>query len=250
MFQRLQKLTIDNSPTILTGVAVAGTVVTAVLTGKATFHYTKFLAEEGYYDRDYKFERTTREHVEKAWKLYIPAATTSLLTVTCIIGANRIGTRRAAAVAAAYTLSERAFSEYREKVVEKLGAKKEQAVRDELAQDRVRRNPINSSQLIIVNGKSVMCFEAYTGRYFLSDMETIRQAVNTINHKINTDQYASLTDFYWELGLPKTSISDDVGWNTDKLLDVDYSATMMEDGTPCMSIDYTVAPIRDFYRFQ
>ena len=183
LLKRAQKLTIDHSPAILTAVAVTGTVTTAYLTGRATVKAVEILNEErsqqAYQGRvqiqhHEQILLTDREKVALTWRLYIPAVSTGLLTVTCIIGANRIGTRRAAAVAAAYTLSEKAFVEYRDKVVEKLGEKKEQDLRDELAQDKVTRNPGNSSQLVIVDGKSVLCHEAYTGRYFISDMETLR----------------------------------------------------------------------------
>lgn len=246
--RRAGKLVIDNSPAILTGMAVAGTVMTAYLTGKASVEYTRRLAEEGYYDRDYKFERTPREHVEQAWMLYIPAATTSLLTVACIIGANQIGTRRAAAVAAAYTLSEKAFTEYREKIVERIGVKKEQGLRDELAQDRVTKNVGDSNEIVIVSGTSVLCYEAFTGRYFISDMETLRGAQNDINFKINSSYYASLSDFYEKVGLPTTAFSDEVGWNSDKLLELKFSTVLSNDSRPCIAIDFSVAPVRDYYR--
>jgi hypothetical protein len=250
LLKRAQKITIDNSPAILTAVAVTGTVTTAYLTGRASIKAAEILAaEEGrqqYTRVGLKLE--PKEKVALTWKLYIPAVSTGLLTVTCIIGANRIGTRRAAAVAAAYTLSEKAFVEYRDKVVEKLGDKKEQDLRDELAQDKVTKNPGNSSKLVIVDGKSVLCYEAYTGRYFISDMETLRKAQNDINFRVNNDYYASLTDFYNEIGLTQTSISDEVGWNADKLLDLKFSTTMSEDGRPCIVIDYAVAPVRDYHR--
>jgi hypothetical protein len=240
-FKKLQKLAIDNSPTILTGIAVAGTVTTAYLTGKATYKAAQILSEESPY-------LEPKEKVLLTWKLYIPAAGTGMLTVISIIGANRIGTRRAAALVSAYTLSEKMFDEYKDKVVEKIGQKKEQEVRDELAQDRVNRNPVNENSVIIIGGKSVLCYEAYTGRYFLSDMETLKKAQNDVNYMVNNNFYASLTDFYDKVGLPKTSISDEVGWNCNKLLELNFSTAITEDGRPCLTIDYQVEPIRDFHR--
>lgn len=249
MFKRAQKLAIDNSPAILSAVAVTGTVATAFLAGKATIKAVDIIrereAEDGFAEDPHI---RMRHRVELTWQLYIPAVTTGALTITCIIGANRIGTRRAAAMAAAFTLSEKAFEEYRTKVVEKIGEKKEQQVRDELAQDRVRREPANSSQLVIIDGKSVLCYESFTGRYFISDMETLRKAQNDINHLVNNSYYASLTDFYNEIGLSATSMSDEVGWNADKLLELKFSTVLSEDGRPCIAIDYAVAPVRDYYR--
>ena len=249
LFKRAQRLAIDNSPTILTAVAVTDVVTTAYLTGKATVKAVELIREdEALGGTAGDLRQRAKARAQLTWKLYVPPVTTGLLTVTCIIGANRIGTRRAAAVAAAYTLSEKAFLEYRDKVVEKLGDKKEQSLRDELAQERVTRNPGDSSKLVIIDGKSVLCYEAFTGRYFISDMETLRKAQNDINHQVNNQYYASLTDFYELVGLTSTSMSDEVGWNADKLLDLKFSTTMSEDGRPCIVIDYAVAPVRDYSR--
>jgi hypothetical protein len=157
---------------------------------------------------------------------------------------------RAAAVAAAYTLSEKAFSEYKDKVVEKLGDKKEQAIRDEIAQEQVTRNPVPESQIIIMDGSSVLCREAFTGRYFLSDMETLRKAANDLNHQINNNYYAALTDLYDLIGLEHTSYSDEVGWNADKLLEMNFSTALTDGGKPVIVMDYAVVPIRGYARCQ
>lgn len=238
----------DNSPAILTVLAVTGTVTTAILTGRATFAYMKELAEEGYYDRDYKFERTVKEHVEKAWTLFIPAVITGSITVACVIGANRIGSKRAAMLAAAFTLSEKSFTEYREKITEKLGAKKEQAARDEIAQDQVRRNPPRGD-LVVINSGQVLCYEAYAGRYFLSDMESLRKAENDINRQINNDSFASLADLYDMLGLKHTDMSQEMGWNSDQIVEFKFSTVLSEDNRPCISFTFVAYPIRNYAQF-
>ena len=242
--KHVEKFTVDNSPAILSAVAVTGTVTTAFLTGKATLKATTLMAGEVINgEESYGAKEFTRRH----WKLYIPPVATGALTIACIVGANRIGTRRAAAMAAAYSLSERAFSEYREKIIEKLGATKEQAARDDLAQDRVKKNPVSKAEVIVAGG-DVLCYEAFTGRYFKSDMETLKKAQNDLNYKVLNDYYASLSDFYELLGLPRTSISEDLGWNCDKMLELEFSTVMSDDGRPCISIEYHVEPIRDYYR--
>lgn len=240
IFNRVVKFTSDNSPAILTGMAVAGTVATAYLTGRATFKAAEIISQ-GPGDWD------NREIIEETWQLYIPPVVSAATTITCIVMAHRIGTRRAAAMAAAFALSEKAFEEYQKKVVEKLGAKKEQAARDEIAQERVKANPKGSREVIVVGGE-VLCYEAYTGRYFTSRMEDLKRAQNKINHQVNNDYYASLTDFYNEVGLSPTSMSDEVGWNVNKLLELEFSAVIADDGSPCISIEFKVEPIRGYAR--
>jgi hypothetical protein len=244
--KRLGKFTADNSPAILTGIAVAGTITTAYLTGKASVKAAEILRDEAI-----RWDVPTRELkpkyvVEAVWKLYIPAVSSAALTVACIVGANQIGTRRATAMAAAYSLTERAYAEYKDKVVEKIGSNKERALRDEIQQDRVNNYP--ASREIIVSGLDVLCYDKFTGRYFSSDMETLKKAQNDTNYQVNNEYYASLTDFYNRIGLRPTGMSDEVGWNSDRLLELSFSSVISEDGRPCLAFEFVVVPVRGFYR--
>lgn len=255
--KRAEKLVFDNSPSILTAIGVTGTVTTAYLTGKATFKAADILTREQK-TLDNKYKAGEPDHVldfkEKAtlvWKLYIPAIGTGVLTIVCIICANRIGTRRAAAVAAAYSISEKAFAEYKDKVVKQIGEGKEKKVRDEIAQDRVNQNPVGNR--IVLSGKGngdILCYEAFTDRYFKSDMETIKKAQNELNFEILNNSYATLSDFYRLVGLPNTSMSSEVGWNSDKIMELNITTVLSEDDVPCISIDYDVAPIREYDQFK
>lgn len=257
--KRFEKLVTDNSPAILTVIGVTGTLTTAYLTGKASFKAAQIIEENeptigvrrNPVTNDVEMDREPldiKEKTELVWKLYIPAAGTAVMTVACIIAANRIGTRRAASLAAAYSLSQNAIAEYREKVFEKVGERKEQAFRDELAQERVNKNPPSNNEVIIAGGGNVLCHDEFTGRYFTSDMQSLRKAWNDVNHQVLNSYYASLTDFYDLIGLPKTSSSDEVGWNSDKLLELKFSAVMTEDDQPCISIDFATVPIRGYSR--
>ena len=231
---RAEKLTRDNSSTILTALAVSGTITTAYLAAKATFKigYDKRAGDEAG-----RHPATPKEYVKKYWRGYIPTAVSGTVTVACIVTASKINSRRAAALTAAYSLSEKAYSEYREKVIETLGEKKEKKVRDELAEARINNNPPPNSNVVLAGTGDVLCCEAWTGRYFLSNMETLRQAVNTVNAKINRENEATLSDFYYLIGLPTTSSSSYSGWTSDKLMKIDPSA-ILHEGRPCMVFEY------------
>lgn len=244
LVKQAERLIVNNSPVILTAIGVAGTLTTAYLTGKATFKAADIISDnESSYD-----PLEPKDKFQLVWKLYIPAAGTAALTVASIICANRISGRRAAALAAAYSISERAFDEYKTKVIEKMGEKKEQTVRDEIAQDRLDRNPVSTREVIIAGGGDVLCYDAYTGRYFTSSVEAVRKAENDINHRLIHDHYASLTDFYDLIGLPAVRVSDEVGWNLDTLLEVDISAGMADDTKPCLVLSFEVSPARQYFR--
>ena len=244
--KRVEKVVTDNSPVILTSIGVAGTVGTAILTGRASIKAVRLLdlAEE---NANIKTD-TNIDKAKLVWTYYIPPVAVGSCTVAAIIFANRIGTRRAAAIAAAYTVTERAFEEYRDKVVETVGELKEQKIRDSVAQDKVDANPV-SERTIIVGTGDVLCMEAYTGRYFMSNHETIRKAENDLREQVMNEGYASLGDLYSSLNLPRTSDCEDVGWSTDKSPRISISATVAEDGKPCLVMSYDVSPIRGYYRF-
>jgi hypothetical protein len=248
IIKTVRKFTGDNSPMILTAVGVTGTIATAVLTHKAATKAERIKAAEiREVEAGRRFSMDRKETVRLTWKLYIPPVSTGVMTVAAIVGANHISTRRAAAMAAAYSISERAFSEYKEKVVEKLGESKHRSVRDELAQDRVNKD--SSSREVIITGKGEVLFkDGFSGRYFKSDMQTVRSAVNDLNQQVIHNNYASLTDFYTILALEATSFSDEVGWNVDNLLEIEFSTAMTEDKEPCIVMDFQATPIRGYHR--
>lgn len=242
LLKRLEKATIDNSPAILTAIGITGTLATAYLTGKSTIKAIRLLDQEDQ-------PMSPKEVVKKTWTLYIPPATTCVLTIGAIYGANHVSTRRATAMATAYSISERAFNEYRDKVVEKIGENKERAVRDELAQDRVSASDTEDKTVVITDGGEVLCYDQFSGRYFKSSMEAIRSAENEINHRILNEGYACVSDLYELLGLPTTSFSEEVGWNHTKLLHIIYSTVLSKDGKPCIAIDFDLHPNRKFSYF-
>lgn len=253
---RTSKTLTDNSPAILTGLAVAGTVVTVYLTGRASFKAAAILEKErgeriiNQGDAGFGVQIDPKEKVHLVWKEYIPAASTLLATLVFVVGANRIGARRAAGLAAAYALSERTYDAYKDKIVEKLGERKEQAFRDEIAQDRITQNPPSVNLLAYEETGSVLCCDLFTGRYLLSDMESLRRAENDINYMVMHNYYASLSDFYDRIGLERTSMSDDFGWNADKMMELEFSHALTPSGKPCLTFNFRVAPIRGYHRLQ
>lgn len=248
------KLVADNSPAILTAIGVTGVVTTAYLTGKATFKAAEIIENERYKRSinrtgvsDSPMAIDNKERLQLVWKLYIPAFGVGSMSIAAIIFANRIGTRRTAAMTAAYAITERAYSEYKDKVVDTIGKNKEVKIRDEIAQDRVNKLPPNQQVIVTGNGEQIF-MDAYSGRTFMSTMESVKQAQNKLNHELLNHGYASLSDLYSHLGLSPTKISDDVGWNSDKLMEMTFSTTFTDEMKSCVVVDFNVAPIRNFFR--
>jgi hypothetical protein len=255
----------NNSPAILSGIAVAGVIGTAALAVKATpkaglsigyAEITKNHPSAPYWDEETKKEMfasaddyvslTIVEVVKATWKLYLPAGITGVATIACIIGANQIGTRRNAALLGAYTLVDTAFREYKDEVVKQIGAVKEQKVNDEVIKRHIDENPPKDTQIIITGGGDQLCYESLTGRYFKSDTETIRRCENDINASIFKDLYASLNEFWGLLGLASTTLGDELGFNIEHPVQTVFTSVLAPDGRACLALGYTSLPIKEY----
>jgi hypothetical protein len=237
----IERFFIDNSPLILTVVGVGGTVTTAVLAGQASFKAAKIL--EDLHKDIPKEDQSIEEDLKAVWQFYIPTVVFGALTVSAIVFSNRISTRRATALAAAYSLSERAYAEYREKVIERVGKAKEEQVRHDVAQAQVDKNPVTN--VIFTKVEGTLCLDSITGRYFKSNIDVLKRKQNEINSNILRNGYASLYDFYKEIGIPPTEFSGEIGW-TD-IFEIYFSATITEDNEPCIVLNYSALPIRNLY---
>lgn len=243
--RNLGKFATDNSPTILTAFGVGGLLSTVVLAVRAT---PQVMRNIDAVDINHERPPTVIEKIRVSWRAYLPAVVVGGVTIVCIIKANSINTRRNAAVIGLYTLTENAFHEYKAKVVETIGSTKEDKVRAELAQDRVRQYPPGESSTVMIVGTDVLCFDTFTGRYFQSNAEAIRKAQNDINLQCINDMYASHNDFYRAVGLPPVDVGEEVGWTTSNTMEIKFSTVLTEDNRPCMSLEYRVAPIRNFHK--
>ena len=195
-----------HSPEILTGIGIAGMIGTTILAVKATPKALDLIARKEYEEQR---DLTAMETVKAAWKPYVPAVVVGTLSTACLVGANSVNLKRNAALAAAYTLSDTAFREYKEKVVETIGEKKEQSVKDKVAEKKVKENPPADEVTVIGKGPS-LCLEPLSMRYFNTDINTIKKAQNNINAQILSGVYgwATINDFYDELDLPHTETGD------------------------------------------
>ena len=263
IFKNFKGKAVKHSPAILTGFGIAGMITTTVLAVKATPKALSLLDEERYRQKrelidegvDVKdlegFKLKPVDTVKVAWKCYIPAVVSGFVSTACLIGANSVHTRRNTALLTAYNLVQTTFSEYKDKVVEEIGEKKEKTVRNKINQDKIKNDP-PVSKTVIVSGKGEqLCRDGVSGRYFYSDIDTIKRAINAINREMTYEMYVSLSDFYDQINLPHTDVSDYLGWNLDDgLVDIDFGTCLADDeehtGVPCITLDYLVAPRYDY----
>lgn len=242
----VQTAVTQHSPEILTGIGIAGMITTTILAVKATPKALKLLEGAQYEKKDHL---TTQEKMKACWKCYIPAAVTGTVSVACLIGASSVNARRNAALATAYKLSETALTEYKEKVVETIGEKKEQAVRDSIAKDKITNDPVNQKEIIITGKGDTLCYDSVFGRYFKSDIEKLKKIENELNRRMRNEMYISLNEFYYEVGLDYVAAGHDLGWDIDRgYIELDFSSQLTPDGVPCLVVSFGTPPKYDFRR--
>lgn len=165
IFNTVKKAVGKKSPEILIAFGIAGIITTTVLAVKATpkamekikeaekNKKEEFDRDHGYSELDTMFKLTKPEVVKATWKCYIPAAISGAASIACIVGANTVHSKRNAAIATAYKLSEKALTEYKEATIEEVGEEKVKAIKDRVAQKQLDNNPVNDSQ-VIITGRS------------------------------------------------------------------------------------------------
>lgn len=242
----------ENATALLTAGGVVGTTVTGVLAWRGGYKTGQKVQEHEYEARlrtpaGDSIEQTLskQDKIKLAALDALPPIVSGGATITAIVMSHRMSAQKAAALAAAYGVSQRHLDEYKAKIQEKLTHQKATSITDEIQQDRVNRHP-PSDNVIIVGTGPVLCYDAFSDRYFKSTAENIRRAVNVVNGEIDTGNECSLGVFYNELELPKTQFDDMLGWNINTPCKITISAMMVNDNEACLCVDFINFPIANY----
>ena len=245
----VKRLVVKHSPEILTGIGVASMLTSTVLAVQATPRAVRLMEEA---KKEQGVDKLTPvDTIKTTWKCYIPAVVSGVGGAACVIGAQTLSTKRGAALAAAYKLSETALTEYREQVIETIGETKEKVVRDKVAEKQVEKHPVHESEVIHTGKGQTKCLDPLSSRYFYSDIEVIRRAAVTVNEGLIHGMCgeALINEFYDELNLPHTDLGDRMGWTTDRLVKLDLGYAGDDNGNPIVVVGHENPPIYLGYSF-
>lgn len=259
-FKHAGVLVKKNSPHILTAIGIGGMLSATVMAVKATPKAMRLIeAEKAKREEDEKLKPV--DVVKVAWKPYIPAAVTTVVSVGCLVGANTVHAKRTAAFATAYKISETALKEYKEAAVEVVGEETAKEIKEKMVEKRLEK--IDEKKIETKGGRRCSCsvdmmpshnilyHDVLFDKYFYSDELTVEKAVLAINKKMFANQYASLNEFYDELGVDNTEIGEQLGWNISRDDELEVSANVLDwskDGRPCVLLEYHKAPEHDYYK--
>lgn len=243
MLKTIKPLMVKHEPEILMSMGLVGLVSSIFLAANATAKATKVVEEERY--RLNKEKLTKTEIIKAVWKLYIPTAVLTVVSVPCVIAGNRVSSKRNAALAAAYTLSETALEEYQNKTKEIVGEKKEKEIRDSVSQDKVNKD-YKPSSVLLTNGGDSLFKDELSGRYFKSSWNAIQKAANELNQKaIAGSDITTVNDWFEALGLEPIDGMDHLGWRVYDgrgLIQIELGSCLTPDNIPCGCIQYTNQP--------
>lgn len=229
-----------HSPEIWMGIGI-GAFVGGVIFGIMATPKAVQLMDEKKEELD-KDKLTPWETIKTTWKCYLPCVISCIGGIACVVNADEIHHKRNAALAAAYTMSETALTEYQSKVIDEIGEKKEKKIEEKLNEDKVNSNPPTDSNIENTGLGNTLCYDVVSSRYFRCDINVIHQAEARCTSKLhsNIDNTVTINDFYDEIGLEEMQpYGEYLVWRlTSDLTEIKVSPQSMnaENGEPVFII--------------
>lgn len=228
------------SPEILTGVGIATGVAAGVLAVRATLNVepviddirnnikgTERLKEESDITPQGLAQVKTQVYVQGALeltKLYWPAVSLGVASIACVVGAHGIMKKRNAALVVAYNAVEKSFSEYRDRVAEKLGEDVERDIKLDIRDEEVVDEETGKKKVVSTIGNAGISpyakffdeFSQYWDKNAEANLFFLRAQQNYANDRLLSRGHLFLNEVYEALGVPHTQAGAVVGWVLSK----------------------------------
>lgn len=231
-----------HAPLVLAASAIAGVVGTAALSAKAGIKAHETMKRVDPVDG----EHPTVSYIKNTWQTWLVPVATCALTATSIVLLHSTHKKRYAALMGLYVLGDKAFQEYRDSVEEVVSKKDKTQIREKQAEKLVSR--LENEPVQEARGGDTLVYDAFSGRAFRSDMETLRAAVNEFNHNLIMHNYGTVNEFYSLLSLEGIGAGEDLGWNSDYLLEMRYEASFILGSTePAICMEFRNKPSAAYY---
>ena len=235
-----------NGSSILTGLGIAGMLTSTGFAIYGTIKAVNILQEEqAYREERGEYEKLTKEEIFKlVWKQYIVSGITAGASIACLVGANKMNNKKITALTTAYKLSEDMFSNYKREVIKNIGAEAEEKIRHDVNKKHLEERPIKDKEVIFTGKGDTLFYDSLSGRYFRSDVNSIKESQNLFNHEIICENYCSLNNWYYHIGLDAIyPLGSDLGWNSEwGVMEVSFDSSIADNNEPCIVIDYNIKP--------
>lgn len=243
----------QHSPEILVVSGVVGIVGATVLACKATLKVNEITEEaaknldkiheagekgvtvagEEYTPEDVKKE-TSIVYVQtgvKLAKLYAPAVIVGAASITAILAGHNITRKRNVALATAYAAADKAFAEYRSRVVDRFGEALDRELRYNIKNKEVEEIVVNEdgTEAVVKKNVEVADLGDYSeyARFFDDgcngwtknpeyNLKFLRDQQKYANFLLKTQGFLFLNDVFKLLGIPCCEAGQYVGWLYDE----------------------------------
>lgn len=164
-------------------------------------------------------------------KLYGPSVLLGAASISCILASHHILNKRNAALAAAYSIVDNSFKEYRKRLIDRFGEEVDKELKYNIKAEEIEEKVIDENGEEKVEKKVVPVanptgYSDYAKFYDdgcagwtkdpeLNKMFLLRQQ-SYANDKLKREGYLFLNDVYEMLGIPKTKAGQVVGWVYDE----------------------------------
>ena len=243
-----------HSPEILIAAGIVGVVTSAVMACKATLKVNAVVEEakesiDKIHDATEKGETEAGESYSKEdskkdlaivyaqtglkfAKIYGPSVILGALSITSILASNNILRKRNVALGAAYATMDKAFKDYRGRVIERFGAEVDRQLKYNIKQEKIEETVIDPETGKTKKVKRTV--ETTDGTHFGSpyarfyddgckgwekDAELnllfLRAEQNFANDRLRSRGYLFLNEVYERLNIPVTRAGNCVGWVYD-----------------------------------
>ena len=160
-------------------------------------------------------------------KLYGPSVLLGAASIGCILASHRILNKRNAALAAAYSIVDKGFKEYRSRVIDRFGEETDKELKYNIKAEEIEEKVIDENGEEKVEKKVVPVanptgYSDYAKFYddgcagWSKDPELnlmfLKRQQNYANDKLKQQGHLFLNDVYEMLGIPHTKAGQIVGW--------------------------------------
>lgn len=246
----------DKLSTILSIVAVAGTIATTIFAIKATPKAQKIMKE-----KDIDLKKLKKEDYIPAAKeilpVYIPCILAGAGTIACIISANRISMKQQLALVGAYAALSKSSMKYKNKVKELFGMDADERVREEIAKDNMADKFKSASKAGFTEPEKLLFYDQYSDQYFEKTLVEVLDAEYQLNKKFITNGEVSLHEFYELLGIESKSFAKNIGWSTDagltyygyQWIDIEHQLVSIDGDLGCYILAFVSNPTADYRNY-
>lgn len=232
---KITRLISAKSPEILVALGIGTFIGAIVLAAKSAPAVKEALEVAGE-----SKELTPAQKVKIAAPYYAPAVGAALLGMGLVVTSNRVQGRRYTSLFAMYSFTESALSRWQQSTIESVAKKKFQEIERKVNAPTDPDIPEN----LLLDEQGVIVWDQHTAKYFkIGSVHEIHAAVNVTNETALKDDFASLNDFYHELGIPPVPYGGEWGWGSGgHLLEVRLEPYIRDDAVIPVSLVFVTPP--------